>query len=101
MQVAWLFPGQGSQVVGMGRDVLEAFPAARAVFEKADAALGPDSHPISKVILEGPEDALTLTANAQPAIVTTSSAILAALSPGASFSAVRKDASASAILSAR
>ena len=76
MQVAWLFPGQGAQVVGMGRDVIEASPAARAVFDRADAALGES---ISKIILEGPEEALTLTANAQPAIVTTSSAILAAL----------------------
>jgi [acyl-carrier-protein] S-malonyltransferase len=76
MTIAWLFPGQGSQSVGMGRDVLEASAAARAIFERADAALG---EPLSKLILEGPEEALTLTANAQPAIVTTSIAVLAAI----------------------
>ncbi len=75
-QVAWLFPGQGSQVVGMGKDLMEASPAARAIFERADAALG---EPLSKLILEGPEDQLTLTANAQPALVTVSTAVLAAL----------------------
>ena len=75
-QVAWLFPGQGSQVVGMGKDLMEASPAARAVFERADAALG---EPLSKLILEGPENQLTLTANAQPALVTMSTAVLAAL----------------------
>jgi len=76
MQVAWLFPGQGAQAVGMGKDVLDASAAARDVFARADRALG---EPLSKIILEGPEDVLTLTANAQPAIVTTSIAILAAL----------------------
>lgn len=76
MQVAWLFPGQGSQAVGMAKDVIESSAAARAVFERADAALG---EPLSKLILEGPEADLTLTANAQPAIVTTSMAILAAI----------------------
>jgi [acyl-carrier-protein] S-malonyltransferase len=75
-QVAWLFPGQGSQAVGMGKDLLEASPAAREVFARADAALG---EPLSKLILEGPEDQLTLTANAQPALVTMSTAVLAAL----------------------
>ena len=68
MSIAWLFPGQGSQAVGMGKDVLAASPAARAVFERVDAALG---EPLSRLILEGPEDELTLTANAQPAIVAT------------------------------
>ncbi len=76
MQIAWLFPGQGSQVVGMGKDVLDASPAAREVFSRADAALG---EPLSRLILEGPEETLTLTANAQPAIVTVSTAILAAI----------------------
>ncbi|MBS2018684.1 MAG: ACP S-malonyltransferase [Deltaproteobacteria bacterium] len=76
MQVAWLFPGQGSQAVGMGRDLLEASPAARDVFERADKALGES---LSKIILEGPEDVLTLTANAQPALVTMSMAVLAAM----------------------
>jgi len=73
---AWLFPGQGSQAVGMGKDVLDASPAAREVFARADEAL---HEPLSRLILEGPEDQLTLTANAQPAIVATSCAILAAI----------------------
>jgi len=76
MSIAWLFPGQGSQSVGMGKDVLAASAAARAVFERVDAALG---EPLSKLILEGPEEQLTLTANAQPAIVATSCAVLAAI----------------------
>jgi [acyl-carrier-protein] S-malonyltransferase len=76
MKIAWLFPGQGSQSVGMGKDVAAASPAAHSQFERADAALG---EPISKLIFEGPEAELTLTANAQPALVTSSCAILAAL----------------------
>ena len=76
MSVAWLFPGQGSQAVGMGGDVAAAFPSARAVLDQADAALG---EPLSRLIAEGPEEALTLTQNAQPALVATSSAILAAI----------------------
>jgi [acyl-carrier-protein] S-malonyltransferase len=82
MTIAWLFPGQGSQAVGMARDVLEASAAARAVFERADAALAglPTApKPLSRLILEGPEEDLTLTANAQPALVATSCALLAAL----------------------
>lgn len=80
MALAWLFPGQGAQHVGMGKDVLEGSKAARAVFERADAALAGDGGvPLSKLILEGPEADLTLTANAQPAIVTVSIAILEAL----------------------
>jgi [acyl-carrier-protein] S-malonyltransferase len=75
-KVAWLFPGQGSQFVGMGKDVLAASAAARDVFAQADAALG---EPLGKLVLEGPEDALTLTANAQPALVTVSCAVLAAI----------------------
>jgi [acyl-carrier-protein] S-malonyltransferase len=76
MSVAWLFPGQGSQAVGMGTDAYEASPAARAVFEQADDALG---EKLSKLIFEGPIEELTLTANAQPAIVTVSCALLATL----------------------
>jgi [acyl-carrier-protein] S-malonyltransferase len=76
MSLAWLFPGQGSQVVGMAKDVLEASPAAREIFARADEALG---ERLSCLILEGPEAELTLTANAQPAIVTVSCAILAAI----------------------
>ncbi len=72
----WLFPGQGTQKVGMGRALFDASPAARAVFEAADDALG---EPLSRLIFEGPLDGLTQTANAQPAIVTVSIATLAAL----------------------
>ncbi len=76
MQIAWLFPGQGSQAVGMAKDVLAASAGAREVFARVDGALG---ETLSRVILEGPEDKLTLTANAQPALVATSAALLAAI----------------------
>jgi [acyl-carrier-protein] S-malonyltransferase len=76
MTYAWLFPGQGAQMVGMGKALYEASPAARSVFERADSALG---WSISKLCFEGPEAELTLTKNTQPAIVTTSVAALAAL----------------------
>jgi len=71
-----LFPGQGSQEVGMGRDVYEASPAARAVFEAADRVLG---FGLSKLCFEGPDAELRRTENQQPAILTTSVALLRAL----------------------
>src|SRR5262245_66048790 len=74
--LALLFPGQGSQEVGMGRDVCEASPAARAVFAAADRALG---FPLSKLCFEGPEEELRRTEIQQPAILTTSVALLRAL----------------------
>ena len=71
--IAWIFPGQGSQEIGMGRDVYDAFPEAREVFERADAALGV---PITRLCFEGPEEELRLTINQQPAILTVSIAYL-------------------------
>lgn len=76
MSTAFIFPGQGSQAVGMGKALAEAFPAARAVFEEVDAALGQN---LSKLMFEGPGDELTLTANAQPALMAVSLAALRAL----------------------
>jgi [acyl-carrier-protein] S-malonyltransferase len=73
MAIAFTFPGQGSQSVGMGRDLAEAFPEARAVFDEVDAALG---EKLSAVMWEGPEETLTLTANAQPALMAVSMAAL-------------------------
>lgn len=78
--LALLFPGQASQEVGMGRDVFDASPAARAVFEQADAALADElDRPLSQLCFEGPEDALRRTEIQQPAILTTSVALLRAL----------------------
>jgi [acyl-carrier-protein] S-malonyltransferase len=73
---AFIFPGQGSQSVGMGRGLAEASPVARAVFQEVDDALG--QH-LSKLMWEGPEEALTLTENAQPAIMAVSIAALRVL----------------------
>lgn len=75
-RLAIVFPGQGSQEVGMGRSACERHPEARAVFDRADAALG---FSLSGVCFDGPEEALRLTATTQPAILTTSLALLAAL----------------------
>ena len=76
MAIAFTFPGQGSQTVGMGKDLAEAFPEARKVFDEVDDALG---EKLSALIWEGPEEALTLTANAQPALMAVSIAAIRAL----------------------
>ena len=73
MSIAFTFPGQGSQAVGMGRDLAEAFPEARSVFQEVHEAL---NQPLSKLMWEGPEDELTLTANAQPALMAVSLAAI-------------------------
>ncbi|HKP69923.1 MAG TPA: ACP S-malonyltransferase [Pyrinomonadaceae bacterium] len=75
-KIALVFPGQGSQAVGMGKDLFDNFPAAREVFEKADAAL---EFPLSAMCFEGNEADLQLTANTQPAILTTSVAAFRAM----------------------
>ena len=74
-KVAYVFPGQGAQAVGMGRDLYESYPVAKAIFEQADEALG---FPLSSICFEGPEDELRKTINAQPALVTVSFACLKA-----------------------
>ncbi|WP_409567711.1 ACP S-malonyltransferase, partial [Paracoccus sp. (in: a-proteobacteria)] len=73
---AFVFPGQGAQVVGMGRELAEAYPAAREVFAEVDEALGES---LSDLIWNGDIETLTLTRNAQPALMATSIAALRAL----------------------
>lgn len=75
VEIVLLFPGQGSQKPGMGRDVAERFPAARDVFAAVDAALGT---PLSRLMFDGPADELTLTHNAQPALLAHGAAVWAA-----------------------
>lgn len=82
MTIAFIFPGQGSQSVGMGRIFAEASPSARAVLEEVDDAL---REKLSTLMFEGPEDQLTLTAYAQPAIMAASLAALAVLEKDAGF----------------
>jgi [acyl-carrier-protein] S-malonyltransferase len=76
MAVAFTFPGQGSQAVGMGKALADAFPAARAVFDEVDAALG---ERLTTIMWEGPAETLTLTANAQPALMAVSLAAMRVL----------------------
>lgn len=76
MSIAFIFPGQGSQAVGMGAELAKSYPSARAVFEEVDAAL---SQPLSRLMWEGPEAELTLTENAQPALMAVSLAAMRVL----------------------
>ena len=76
MAIAFVFPGQGSQDVGMGRALAEAYPAARAVFDEVDDALG---QKLSAIMWDGPKETLTLTENAQPALMAVSMAVMRVL----------------------
>ena len=76
MATAFIFPGQGSQDVGMGKALAEAFPAARAVFDEVDEALG---QKLSAILWDGPKETLTLTENAQPALMAVSMAVMRVL----------------------
>ena len=82
MTTGFVFPGQGSQAVGMGRALAEAFEPARLVFEEIDDALG---QRLSRLIFEGPEQELTLTENAQPALMAVSLAALRVLESDGGF----------------
>lgn len=82
MARAFVFPGQGSQAIGMGRAVYETFPAARLVFEEVDDAL---AQGLSRLMFEGPESDLTLTENAQPAIMACSLAVVRVLESEGGF----------------
>jgi [acyl-carrier-protein] S-malonyltransferase len=86
MAIAFVFPGQGSQAVGMGKALADAYPAARATFEEADAALGAK---LSTLMWEGPADTLQLTENAQPALLTMSVAVLRVLQAEAGIDLAR------------
>jgi [acyl-carrier-protein] S-malonyltransferase len=86
MSVAFIFPGQGSQAVGMGKALAEAFPASRAVFDEVDAALG---EKLSAILWEGPSEKLTLTENAQPGLMAVSLAAMRALETEAGMKLAR------------
>ncbi|MGX7742923.1 ACP S-malonyltransferase [Rhodopseudomonas parapalustris] len=86
MTAAFTFPGQGSQAVGMGKALAEAFPAARAVFDEVDAALG---EKLTSIIWEGPAETLQLTENAQPALMAVSLATMRVLEAEAGVSVAR------------
>ena len=88
MTIAVTCPGQGSQQVGMGKALAEAFPVAKAVFDEVDAALG---QKLSALMFDGPLDALTLTANAQPALMAVSVAVMRVLEAEAGFD-LKRDA---------
>ena len=83
MAIAFTFPGQGSQAVGMGKALADAFPVAKSVFDEVDAALG---EKLTDIIWNGPSDTLTLTENAQPALMAVSIATLRVLDAEAGIS---------------
>jgi [acyl-carrier-protein] S-malonyltransferase len=83
MAIAFIFPGQGSQDVGMGRELAQTYASAREVFEEVDAALSQD---LSKIMWEGPKETLTLTENAQPALMAVSMAVMRVIEREKGFS---------------
>jgi [acyl-carrier-protein] S-malonyltransferase len=89
MTLAFVFPGQGSQAVGMGRDLAEAFPVARQLFEEVDDAL---DQKLSKIMFEGPEETLILTENAQPALMAVSMAVMRILAEDGNVTVANKAA---------
>jgi len=89
MKTALLFPGQGSQIVGMGKEMAGQFAAAREVFDEVDATLG---QKLSALMFDGPQETLTLTENAQPAIMAVSMAVLAVLKKETGFDVARQAA---------
>jgi [acyl-carrier-protein] S-malonyltransferase len=91
MKTAFLFPGQGAQVVGMGKDIAETFPAAAAIFKRANEILGFD---LTGICFEGPAELLNTTAISQPAIFTTSAAILEVIRTNPATSGIRPDVTA-------
>ncbi|WP_424814262.1 ACP S-malonyltransferase [Roseococcus sp. YIM B11640] len=87
MSLAFVFPGQGSQAPGMGRDLADAFPIARETFQEVDDALGQN---LAKLMFEGPAEELTLTANAQPALMAVSVAVCRVLAKEGGFDLARR-----------
>ena len=88
---AFLFPGQGAQVVGMGADIVQAYPVAREIFEKANSIVGFD---LSRICFEGPDEQLNTTTISQPAIFVTSAAMLEVLKTNPSTSGLKADVTA-------
>jgi [acyl-carrier-protein] S-malonyltransferase len=91
MKTAYLFPGQGAQFVGMGKDVVEQFPAAKAIFDKAKTIVGAD---LAKICFEGPAEKLNTTTMSQPAIFTVSAAILEVMRTNVSAGGGKPDVTA-------